>query len=262
MNVIAVDDEQFALKSIERTLKKALPNANLSCFNNPMDSIEYAKSNRVDVAFLDIEMGGMNGLQLAKALKDVYGDTNIIFVTGFTKYAIDAFTLHASGYILKPVEIESIVEAMEWLNRPIVIATDKKLRVQTFGNFEAFVNDVPLTFARTKTKELLAYLILRNGALCSNNEIISVLWEDKPDSENLKSHFRHLVSDLTMTLTAAEVDDVLFKQRGALSILTDKFECDMFDFCVGKNVNKYRGEFMAQYSWAEFENGFLQRNFL
>jgi two-component SAPR family response regulator len=241
MNILAVDDEQFALKDLQSAIMEALPDINLFCFDTSTEAIEHAKTVQIDAAFPDINMGGMNGLQFAKRLKDIYGKTNIVFVTGYSEYAVDAFSMHASGYLMKPVTKEAVLTAMNNLRNPIK-PPDKGIRAQCFGNFEIFADNKPLCFARTKTKELLAYLIYREGAWCNNNEIIAVLWEDR-DSDNLQGYFRDLVADLTKTLNA-----------------TDKLQCDLYDFNNGKNVNNYRGEFMAQYSWAEFANAFLNRS--
>ncbi len=260
MNILAVDDEQFALKDLQSAITEALPGITLFCFDTATAALEHAKKNQIDVAFLDINMGGMNGLQLAKRLKDIYGKTNIVFVTGYRQYALDAFFLYASGYLVKPITKEAIVTAMENLRNPVTLP-DTGIRVQCFGNFEVFVNSKPLSFARTKTKELLAYLIFREGAQCSNNEIIATLWENKEDSWSLQGYFRALVADLTKTLNLAGFPDLLIKQRGAIAIAADKLSCDLYDFYKGINVNNYKGEFMAQYSWAEFTNAFLNRSY-
>jgi two-component SAPR family response regulator len=259
MNILAVDDEQFALKDLQSAIMEVLPGVTLSCFDTATDAVEYAKTAQIDVAFLDINMGGMNGLQLAKHLKDIYGNTNIVFVTGYREYALDSYKVNASDYIMKPVTKEAVKEALENLRSPVQINSDKRMRVQAFGNFDVFADNKPLSFARTKTKELLAYLIYREGALCGNNEIISVLWEDKKDSQSLQGYFRDLVADLTNTLKQAGFPDLVIKQRGAIAIAMDKLQCDFSDFNSGKHVNSYKGEFMAQYSWAEFTNAFLSR---
>jgi len=259
MNIIAVDDEQLALISIEHSIKKALPDIELTCFDSPGKAINHAKENKVDLAFLDIEMVGMNGLQLAKCLKDIYSKSNIIFTTGHPQYALDAYNLHASGYLMKPVSDKAITEAMEYLFHPVDLYSSKPIYIQTFGNFEVFVDNDPLAFSRSKTKEMLAYLVLRRGARCSNNEVISVLWEDKPDSKSLQNQFRHLVMDLRKTLRSANAEEILVKQRGYLAVLPGRFSCDLYDFLAADAgaVNKYMGEFMSQYSWAEFTNAYL-----
>jgi len=272
MNIIAVDDERHALKGLKTAIEEALPDCSLSCFPTSKAALEYAKNNRIDAAFLDIEMPGMSGLQLAKALKDICGKTYVVFVTGYSQYALDAFALRASGYILKPVTVKAVSKEIKYIqstflqNPPedkiskiINNGTEKRLRVQTFGNFEVFVDEKPLIFSRSKTKELFAYLVSRQGALCNNNEIVAVIWEEKDDTSALQSMFRTLVMDLTQTLKSMSMNDILIKQRGFIGIAKDKISCDLYDFCAGIRINNYFGEFMTQYSWAEFTNMYLDR---
>lgn len=80
------------------------------------------------------------------------------------------------------------------------------IKIQCFGNFEIFVGGRPLSFKRSKSKELLAYLVDRNGATCTNGEMLAVLWEDKPDTASLHSHLRNLIFDLSHTLEDAGVN--------------------------------------------------------
>ena len=291
MNVIVVDDEQFALLALKSAVEEALPGSTLFCFDDSEEALKYARSHsRIDAAFLDIEMPGLNGLQLAKQLKEIYGKTIIVFVSGYPQYAVDAFALHAKGYITKPFTSKAVREVIEHLQTEGLQANitqteppaksekrrikehiaaaqlpsattpaNQKLRVQTFGNFEVFANGKLLKFSRVKTKELFAYLVSRKGAMCNNNEIAAVLWEDKEDSVSLQTQFRKLVSDLTQTFDEAGMGDVLIKERGHLAIDPEKISCDFYDFCNGINVNKYMGEFMNQYGWAEFTNTYLER---
>ena len=259
MNIIAVDDEKFALMELQSAVKEALPDSVISCFDKPTAALDYAKSNQIDMAFLDIEMGGMNGLQLAKHLKEIRDKTNIIFVSGYSQYAVEAFALRGGGYLLKPISAKAVTETIENMRHPAKAEPGNRLRIQTFGNFEVFVDGKPLSFARTKTKELLAYIVSRQGAMCNNNEIAAVIWEGREDTASLKSLFRTLVADLTRALRSAGINDVIIKQWGCLGIATDKISCDLYDFCAGIDVNSYMGEFMTQYSWAEFTNDYLER---
>ena len=260
MRIIAVDDEPFAIWELRQAIGEAVPEGELSCFDTPAEALRYAAGAAVDIAFLDISLGGMNGLVLAKRLKDINGKTNIIFATGYSDYALDAFSVQASDYLLKPVTREAVARAMEHLRDPVAVASGKRMRVQTFGNFEVFVDGSPLDFARSKTKELFAYLVNRRGAFCGNDEIIAAIWEDKADSPALKSHFRHLVADLTQTLKHVGVASALIKKHGYLAVAPDEIQCDLYDFYSGKPaaVNSYTGEYMAQYSWAEFINAYLE----
>jgi len=261
MNILLVDDERSPLEYLTRTVEGVLKNATTHGFMKPSEALEFAKVNNVDIAFLDIEMGGMNGLQLAKSLKDINKKVNIIFTTGYSQYAADAFALHASGYLLKPISAEAIEEAIEYLYHPVDPYPKKRVHIQTFGNFEIYIDDRPLKFFRSKTKELLAYLVMRRGARCSNEEVISVIWNKKPDLKAIQNQYRHLVFDLTKTLKSVNADDILLKERNAMAVFPDKFSCDFYDFLSADAfaVNNYMGEFMAQYKWAEFTNTHLEQ---
>ncbi|MCL2806290.1 MAG: response regulator [Treponema sp.] len=258
MNIIAVDDERIQLEELEKAIKEVIPDAAVTTFRKPKEALEYAKElkakdSSVDLAFLDVEMSGMNGLELAKALKDVNDRTNIVFVTGYSHYAVDAFSVTASDYIMKPVSKDGVLKAMERLRNPI-IKNNKRLRVQCLGNFDVFADDKPLRFPRSKAKEIFAYLVSKNGARCSNNEIIAAIWENREDTESLKSQFRQIVADLNQALKAEGFHDVLIKEHGYLAVAPDKFSCDLYDFRkAGSSAgNNYSGKFMMQYSWAEF----------
>lgn len=253
MNIIAVDDEPHALRSISRIIKIEIPGCEPSLFDAAEDALEYAKENRVDIAFLDIEMGGMNGLILAKHLKDVYGKTNIVFVTGYSEYALDAHILYPAGYLMKPITEEAFRGAMENLRHPVVLTSGKCLRVQTFGNFEVFADGRPLRFPRNKSKEIFAYLVHKNGTSCTMNELAAVL-EEKAD-KNVRTY----ISSMTKTLEEAGAKDVIVKNRNSVSVVPDKFDCDLYRFFKkdADAVNSYTGEYMAQYSWAEFMAGYL-----
>lgn len=253
MNILAVDDERPLLNQLENAIREAIPDCKLAGFTTSTGALEYAASTQVDIAFLDIKMPGMTGLELAKRLKDIYGQTNVIFVTGYSEYAKDAFDMHVSGYLIKPVEAGDIRRELEYLRHP-VIHPSKGVRVQCFGSFAMFIDGQPLMFTHAKVKELLALLIHKQGASVNNAEIAAVLWEDRPYDSSLKSHTRTIISQLTKLLKSNGVNDILLKAWNSTAIDVKKFDCDYYDFLRGRTplVNTYTGEYMHEYSWAEF----------
>lgn len=261
MNFIVVDDEKHAVNYLVRMLEELYPDADIFPFLKSQEAIEKASEIRCDVAFLDIRMEEKNGIELAKILKDINGDTNIIFTTAHSEYALDAYKVYASDYLMKPISRSAVINAMENLRHPIQIKSDSRLRIQCFGNFEVFSEDKPVVFKRAKTKELLAYLVDRRGAICTNNEIIAVLWEDETDSDSLRSNLRNLVADLKKTLAAFNAESVLIKNRNALAINPGGVDCDYYDFIhqIPYAVNSYHGEYMAQFSWAELTLGYIEK---
>lgn len=259
MNVIAVDDEKLALDTLVDSAQKALPEAKIYGFSNPQKALEFVAENGAEIAFLDIKMRGMTGLELAKKLKDVYGDVNIVFVTGYSEYSLDAFRLYASDYLLKPATPEAVKNATEHLRNPVKPVRAKKIRFQCFGNFEAYVEEKPLTFRRGKAKELLAYLVDRMGASVTMGELMAVIWADGEDNNSRQSNLRNLIADLKRTFSDVGAENVIIKTRNSIAVNREAVDCDYYDFLrhIPYAVNSYRGEYMAQYSWAEITTASL-----
>ena len=250
MKILLVDDEKLQLTRLEETVKKVLPTAEIFSFTNPLEALKEGKSSTIDIAFLDIEMPKLNGIQLAKSLKNINPIINIIFVTAYDSFAIDAMKMHASGFISKPVNKEKILEEIDGLRYPVELTPTKKLQVKCFGNFEVFSNGEPIKFTYNKSKELFAYLIDREGSAINVNELNAILWE-----EDHKSYLRNLISDIQRTLKKVNASDVFIKRHNECYIDITKVDCDAYEY---KNNNPdairmYRGEYMMQYSWPIFK---------
>ena len=259
MNVIAVDDEKLALDTLVDSIGKTLSAASVRGFRNPQEALEYVRANDCAIAFLDIKMRGISGLELARQLKDIQDDINIVFVTGYSEYALDAFRLYASDYLLKPATPEAVAKALEHLRTPVKPKHEKKIRFQCFGSFEVFFEEKALVFKRGKTKELLAYLVDRMGASVTMGELMSVLWEDGQDTVSRRSNLRNLISDVKQTLFEVGSEEIIVKGRNAIALDCNAVDCDFYDFLkhISYAVNSYRGEYMKQYSWAEITTASL-----
>ena len=250
MKVILVDDEQLNLVRLQNEAKKALPEGSeIFVYNNPLEALKESQKQQIDIAFLDIEMPGLNGIQLAKELKKINPTINVIFVTAYDSYALDAYKIHASGYLSKPVKAQKIAEELEALRHPINLKSNKRISVKCFGNFEVFVDGNPLKFKRSKSKELFAYLVDREGATANINELNAVLWE-----EDHKSYLRNLIADIQQSLKDVGCSDVFIKRHNECCIDPNKIDCDAYEYKKNNPdaVRAYRGEYMIQYSWAFF----------
>lgn len=117
--VIVLDDEKIILRGEMATLEKVMPNALISGFTNTDDAITYAKSNNIRIIFSDIEMGDVNGIELSKEFLKINPRTNIIFLTAYADYSIDAWSTGASGFIVKPITEESLRKQLEHLRYPV-----------------------------------------------------------------------------------------------------------------------------------------------
>ncbi len=257
MRYLAVDDERYALEDMEEAIRAAEPGCELCGCMGVEQALAFARQAPIDAAFLDIEMGSANGLVLAKRLKELCPQMHVIFVTGYEQYAVSAFQIHATGYLLKPVTQEAIRRELTFL-----YANDtksKRVRVQTFGGFDVFVEGKPLLFKRAKAKELLAYLVDRRGVSVTNDEICVALWEDDGSIQTRKSYVRVLLAELRSALKEAGAESILEKSVNRLAIVPDQLDCDFYRFLEGDPaaVNSYRYDYMPSYSWAEFNVGVL-----
>ena len=263
MKCFVVDDEKIALDRMVRELKTAAPEAEVSAFSDPNELLSFAKKNPFDVAFLDVRMGSMTGVELAKRLRGFLPKLNVIFVTGYDEYANEAMKLHASGYLMKPVTAEDIEAELQDLRYPIFEKKNYLLYFRCFGAFEVFnQNGDVVCFERKKSKELLAYLLYKQGTRCTNQELHEILFEEKTYESDVEQRmYQTVVSSLTATLKAIGAESVLQRSYGTIKLDITKVACDWYEYLVNKEdaFLNYKGEFMKQYSWAEVENGNLSK---
>ncbi|MBO4915275.1 MAG: helix-turn-helix domain-containing protein [Oscillospiraceae bacterium] len=118
-NVIMVDDSRVILSDGLAVLEEVMPNAAITGFIWPKEAIEYAKMNRVALAILDIELGTASGLDLCRTLLEINPRTNIVFLTAFPDYSLDAWGTEASGFMVKPLTAEGVMEQLKKLRYPI-----------------------------------------------------------------------------------------------------------------------------------------------
>jgi two-component SAPR family response regulator len=263
MKCFVVDDEKIALDRMARELKTAAPEAEICTFSDPNELLNFAKENPCDVAFLDVRMGSMTGVELAKKLRLFLPKLNVIFVTEYDEYANEAMKMHASGYLMKPVTAEDIKAELKDLRYPIFEKKNHLLYFRCFGAFEVFnQNGDIVCFERKKSKELLAYLLYKQGVRCTNQELHEVLFEDRTYESDIENRmYQTLVSSLTSTLKAIGAESVLQRSYGTIKLDVTKVACDWYEYLINKEntFSSYKGEFMKQYSWAEVENGHLSK---
>ena len=254
MNMIVVDDEALIVDNLLGLLKKIEPEATLSGFTESDDAFCYLREHQVDIAFLDIEMGECSGIELARKCKELGPNVNIIFVSGYSEYTMDAFKLHASGYIMKPVRELDLRSELKNLRHPLADKARHKVRIQTFGNFEIFVDEKPLPFPRSKCLECLAYLVDRKGARVTTRELASILWEERPYDRAVQNNVHRIISDLMKSLRQVGADDIIVKGHREISIDPNKVDCEYFKLIDGdvSQLHKYQGEYMNNFSWPVF----------
>lgn len=249
MKVILVDDEPLSLNLFKLECGNMPGFDVVGFFDQSADALAYAQQHPVDFALLDIDMPEMSGIELARRLRLCRPDMVIIFVTAHPEYAADAIHAKADFVVFKPYEREDILDALERA-RLLSERQKKPIRFRTFGHFDLFVDGRLVNFKSAKAKELLALCVSRMGGEVTIHEMVETLW---PGDGEQGLGYRTTIKALVDALKDAGAEKLLKRKRGAISLNTDEFDCDLYDFKAGKaeSIAAYHGEFMQQYAWAQ-----------
>lgn len=259
MRICVVWEDPICLQELGDTVRSAAPAAEVCCIASATDALASSDLWAVDVAFVGLgrtaDGADSGAVSFARKLCARNPRANIVFVVSSPTLAAEVVGIRASGLVVAPLTEAMVQEELGNLRCPVAeeLPHKPRLRVQCFGNFEAYVDNQPLKLRSEHAKELLAYLVDRKGAKCTVREIASVLWEDKPHSDSQQAQLRRLANGLKRCLKAAGCEDVVMHSYGVLWILTQNIDCDYYDYLLQRpSVRaKFRGEYMSQYSWAE-----------
>ena len=254
MKTILVDDEPWAMEEF-REACAGMPEIELCGeFLFAEDALAYARENLVEFALLDIEMHGMNGIELAKALRVLYPEIIIVFVSSHSQYLRDFIDMKADYFVLKPYTRQDVQDA---LMRAVFFSgrLKKRMSVHTFGSFAVFVDGRPMAFRSSKAKELFALLVQKRGGEVTPREAVSCLWEDRDAGDGNTSAYRVTVMRLKRSLEDAGFPDLLRTASHGYgrSIDADRLDCDLYDFLDGdpKARHSFNGQYLNEYSWGE-----------
>ena len=212
----------------------------------------------------------------------VYGITGLIALIIFSFYLIPYFIIVITAYVFllpgvyRNFGLTGLLDTMLLANVMCGLAFYKRrvekdllellkkqknnLVAKTFGNFTLLYNDKVIKFSRTKSNELMAYLIYKNGSSVQTKELIAVLYGDQADSARYGASLRNLIVDIKQSLAKLEIQKFFIAEYNNFRINPEVVKCDYYDFLKGddKAIKNFAGEFMSQYSWAEDTTGFLE----
>jgi len=262
MRIVCVDDEVLILELTVSMCRELPHKPEVEGFLRAGDALIRLREKPADIVILDVNIPDMDGITLAGRIKELLPDAAVIFLTGYSEYAVDAFGVRASGYLLKPVNAlrlrEEIEYAMKGRSSP---PKSSRIEVRTFGEFDVFVNGIPVVFSRARAKELLAYLIDRQGGFVKRAGIFAALWEDGLYDRSMQKQLDVVIRSLRTTLEENGIGNILEVRKGSLRVVPEMLDCDLYRFFKGDidAVDAYRGEYMNAYSWASLTESYMDR---
>lgn len=228
MRIAAVDDEMHVLERFERMALNMKDIDLCGLFETGEQLLAYLEKHPLDAVFLDIEMPGINGLMLSEQIVSLNENIEIIFITAFNQYAVEAFEVQAMDYIMKPLTEERLEKTLRRLTRSQ--RTSKSLEkpyIQCVGDFEIFLNGEAMSWKNSKAKEILAFLVHKNGVPVNWEKIADAVWPDY-DSEKAQTNFHATNYLLRKRLAQAGISHILESKRGNYRIMTKQVDCDIY----------------------------------
>lgn len=261
MRILCVDDEEQVLNQTSEMCRELAKVTETVCFTQPQEALDWLSCNKADIALLDIGMPDMDGLTLAEQIQERYPGTAIIFLTGSAQYAVDAFAMHVSGYILKPASKERLAAEIEYADIVRKQLPEAHICIHTFGEFDVVVDGEVVSFTRARARELLAYLVDRQGRSVTRATAFAILWEDEFYDRPMQKQMDVVVRSLRDTLKKYGISEIFELQKGSMRVVPEYFDCDLYRFFDGDidAVNAYHGEYMNAYSWASMTESYMDR---
>ncbi len=252
MKIIYVDDEEIQLENFRITAKDIDGMEDLKLFSDSRQAYEWAKEHPVDVAFLDIEMPHMDGIQLAGKLKELNRRTCIIFVTAYEQYALKAMGTRPAGYLLKPYDRTDIENELENASFVTGNMLKKKICIQTMPDLLVTVNGENIFKGHSKSEELFALLVDRGKIGVAKQDAIACLWDGKQLAD---STYGTCLYRLKNILEEAGISQLLVTKGNTkyLDIDSNQIDCDLYRMLNGEKeaISEYAGTYLRRYSWAE-----------
>lgn len=266
MRVMIVDWDGNAIRQFEKQCEGIAYVESCRSFTEAQKVLEYAGLHKVEVVFLNVEINGMNGLDLGRKLREINPDIVLVFLTEHPGYTLEALGIRADYYVIKPYAPEHLRWVMENV-RLLSKRHKKNVYIRAFGRFDLFINGQRVRFTNKKAKELLALCVDHKGGYVSMEEAVDKLWENRLYDSKVKNLFRKAAMDLQRAFDDNGIHDVFRKERGICWVDYEKVDCDYFiwsENIVAEALGERKkmlphtlGEYMPEYSWAESTNAHI-----
>lgn len=261
MKAIVVDNDAHSLEIFDKA-EEYLPGLKiLGRFMTIEKCIDFIGANQIDLLFIDIDMWPRNWKSVIADLRNTDKTVFIVAITSRSDIYEDCYKCNVLNVLKKPVKIAKINELLDFLGGIRATDANDTIEIKTFGSFAVIVNGKPMKFSRSKSKEILAYLIDKQGTTVTRKTLAAeVMNEDNYDERvinNLNTNIHWLKKDLK----SVGILRILYNSNGVLAINPSEFTCDLYLAMSGDKeiLKQYRGEYLYEYSWAEYKSSYLDR---
>lgn len=282
LRAFVVDDEQITANLIGRYLGETGKVQVDRVLYNPADVVNEVERLKPDVVFLDIEMPVITGLELAEKITAMANQTEVVFITAHSSYALEAFKVNALDYVLKPIdpqELERVIQKI--INRHPPAAGNKVLHINALGGLTVILEgQEPIKWSTAKCEELFAYMIFKkDSAIVSKWKLIDVLWPEK-DEQKSEVNLRSTISRLNKTLREYGINGRMISYNNRYRLEIENIEVDAFSLekisedwlrkgpenaiQLNEFYRLYPGHLFADqdYEWAEWLQSYYLRLFV
>lgn len=285
LRAILVDDEKHALNMLSKVISERDDVQVVGAYSDVAELLDVVEELDPDVVFLDIEMPEMNGLQLGERLHSLELELDIVFVTAYRQYAIDAFDVNAIDYLLKPIDPDMLHRTIEriWKRRRahfIPVASAPAFTINCFGQFAIYKAGhlEPIRFPTAKAEELFAYLLMNRNTNVSKWTLCDSLWPEQDGTKNSEKNLHTTMYRMKKVLRENGIEVQLLSQRGLYRMECD-IKCDYISFeqkidglvkaddvqleVLMEMVQLYKGTLFTgmDYRWCEAERERMSRYF-
>ncbi|GKV66521.1 MULTISPECIES: response regulator [unclassified Sporosarcina] len=285
IRAILVDDEPLALQLLSRKLQVFEDVEVVHTFSNPLFLLEKVQDLSFNIAFLDIEMPGINGIDLAEQILTYHPSVHIVFVSAYRDYAVQAFELNSIDYILKPITDDRLKKTISRIQQQLSSSPSQQLspieplRIKCFSEFVVFSDHQPIKWKTAKVKELFAFLITHHRTFINRDVLIDTLWPDT-DYDKAKIQLHTTLSHLRKTLQKTGHPKVITFANQGYCLELPNFQCDAIHLerlliehtkvsrdnidLFEEAVHQYTGDYLEQegYEWALIHSANLRQQML
>jgi two-component SAPR family response regulator len=271
IKAVLVDDERPALRGLEYLLKKYPDISIAGMYTNPLQALAELIQLQPQIVFMDINMPQMRGIDAASKILDLCPNTDIVFITAFDQYAVEAFEIDALDYILKPINAERLKKTLERIMKKRSIMqenTVRRLQIRCLGRFQVtWENQEPIKLRAEKTKELLAFLLYNQGRDISKEELLDRLWPEDDPEKAIRQLYNGIYY-IRKALAGYGVDRALISIGSKYNIMLGPVDSDIGRFyeleksrhadsleTLEEMEELYKGDYLESedYRWAFFE---------